>query len=140
MAGMRGRILGVALALGALAVVAATIGLDPPARQRARSLDARREADLNALEIAIREHARRHGDLPADLAVLAAEPGFRAPSGDPQSGAPYGYEIVSTSGYRLCADFSTDTKADPGPGTPAVTTGWAHAAGRQCFERTIKER
>ncbi|MDH5823963.1 hypothetical protein QFW77_13345 [Luteimonas sp. RD2P54] len=128
---------GRALAIAATAAVAATViaailAMGGPAAQREAKLDVRRIDDLQRIAQLLDSHVRHQGALPADLQVLAARPGTRLALTDP-AGARYQYQPTGGRGYRLCAEFATDTAS-----TPEAWRGeeWSHGAGRQCFERT----
>jgi hypothetical protein len=135
---LRSRVLAALLILATISAVVTAVSLDPPGTQRLRRMDTRREADLNAIENAVGDFWKRHGELPADLARLEAEPGIRAIAKDPQSGQSYSYEITASKTYKLCAEFALDSKAEPRSNMNFGTAGWAHAAGRQCFDLAVK--
>ncbi|NZA27760.1 hypothetical protein H0E84_15380 [Luteimonas sp. SJ-92] len=125
------------LAIVAVAVVVATVAaairvMGGPAAQREAKLDVRRVDDLQRIAMLVDMRVRHGEALPADLPALAVRPGTRVALLDP-AGVPYEYQPTGGRGYRLCADFSTDTAI-----TPEAWRGdeWAHGAGRQCFERT----
>lgn len=137
---LRSRILAGLLVVATITAVVAAICLDPPAQQRLRRMDARRESDLNSIEIAINDFWKRHAELPANLARLETEPGIRTIAKDPQSGEPYSYEATAPKTYKLCADFALDSKAESRTYTMPAMVGWAHASGRQCFDLSVKDR
>ena len=120
-------------------LVAAIAVLDSPPRQREQRLDARRVQDLQQHENAIAAYHAGHKALPDDLAALRAMPGWNLAPGDPETGAPYGYEVLGERSYRLCAKFSTDTAAAEAPYGPVVDA-WKHGASRQCFTREVANR
>ena len=127
-----GRLLAIAATLVVLASLAAAIAvMGTPAQQRLIRLDERRVDDLRA----ILDAARRHG-RPADLATLAAMPGERLATTDPD-GRPYEYAPIAKERIRLCAHFATDT-AQRASERWHHGSRWRHAAGRQCFERSMK--
>ena len=117
-------VIAVLVVLGALGAGFYLIG--PPAGERARRLDARREADLQRLRLAIDLYWTRNGRLPAALDELHAEAGTSIYARDPQSGEAYAYGVKNGVRYELCAAFSgaSEGRAD----------FWSHGAGRQCFE------
>jgi hypothetical protein len=126
----------VAVAAVVAAVIAGTLALGPPHLERERKLDGIRIMDLAALERLISSFAKLHKSLPADLAALAKEPGYSVPRGDPQSGKPYEYEVLSADGYRLCARFATTQNDNDRVGNIySPGTMWSHGAGKQCFNR-----
>ena len=120
----------------AATVVAALVLTGTPGLQRQVRLDERRVQDLVRLDTAIQAHARLHEGLPATLEALDASAGRGLPRADPGTGAPYGYLAGKSGRYRLCAVFATDSVASAGGFTPE---GWAHPAGRHCFERRVTD-
>jgi len=111
--GGRGRLLVIVAAVAVAATVAAAVTvIGSPMAQRASKLDARRVADLRRIETAIGEHAKLHDALPRDLGALLPGAGRALAAVDPETGAPYGYEAIDLRRYRLCADFTTDSR-DP---------------------------
>lgn len=120
-------------------LVAAVWVMDSPTVQRDLRLDQRRIAQLTQVQVLVEDWARSRGRLPASLAELAAQPGIALATGDPASGKPYGYAVLSAREYRLCATFATDTAnadaaAYPYAGNPVE---WAHPAGPHCFKRSL---
>ena len=130
------------LAAGALAILALVGGfmlMGSPAKQRLERMDQRRVNDLQRIEMLVRGQQRETGQLPQDLASVAAQPGIGASIADPQTGKPYGYVIEGPERFRLCADFATDTAESRRERRP-VATEWAHGRGTKCFERRIETK
>lgn len=118
-------------------LAAAVVVIGPPSRQRLQRLDEHRVADLGRIVQATQAYHDAHDRLPASLAVLAAEPGSRLPIADPATAAGYGYAVLGTRGYQLCARFDTDT-ADTVDAPVAWAPGeWNHSVGLRCFKRSI---
>jgi hypothetical protein len=117
------------------AVITAVVLLDPPGVQRQRKMDARRIEDLMSIQRAAEEYWTRHKVLPPDLAALGKEPGLLVPTNDPETGAPYVYEVTGPKSYRLCAVFARDTAERAA--IPSYLIKWAHGAGRHCFDLKI---
>lgn len=140
---MSARLPGTWLLLAAAVVVVATLvaaiaSIGLPSEQRLERLDERRVADLGNLESAIDAHVRTADALPTTLAELAAEPGMRLSTVDPESGRPYEYVVRGARAYRLCAVFATDTartRADVA--ARGAYSRWFHGKGRHCFERRL---
>jgi hypothetical protein len=130
-------LLAAAAIIVAAVVIASIVVLGPPSAQRQRRLDAARVADLATIERLVGAFVRVHKVLPHDLGALAAEPGFRAPRNDPDSGAPYEYATLSTDSYSLCATFTTAGEGEAPFNTygPSADATWAHGVGHQCFIR-----
>jgi hypothetical protein len=122
-------VIAVLVVLGALGGGFYLIG--PPAEERARRLDSRRESDLQRLRLAADLYWTRNRRLPATLDELAKEAGTNAFSRDPESGASYEYGVKGAETYELCATFTRESEARG--------DFWSHGAGRHCFEIHAKE-
>lgn len=127
------------LAIAATLVVAATVvaaifAMGGPAEQRQMRLDARRVDDLGNLAGEVRAYFESQGKLPPDLATLANQPGNK-PRLDPETQAPYAYEIVNPRRFRLCAVFANDSERMSEDAGIWTGDAWKHPAGRHCFER-----
>ena len=132
-------LLGASVAAVAAAVVAGLFVLGSPSEERARRIDRRRVADLEAIAAATDLYWTRHARLPGSLAELNAEPGVNVSTGDPAGAESYGYQPLDSVRYEVCANFERETEAtSPDP----ARNLWAHGAGRQCFalEATEIER
>jgi type II secretory pathway pseudopilin PulG len=128
---------GVSIAVVA-AVVAAIVVMGSPTQQRQRRLDEHRVQDLSTIVNSIGMYASTHEALPPDLSMLGKQPGPRRAPTDPDTGAPYEYTVLGTDSYQLCAVFVTPSP-DANTAPPYLEReGWAHGAGRQCFERKQK--
>lgn len=128
------------LAAGVLAVLALAGGfmlMGSPSQQRLQRIDQRRVGDLQQLDLLVRTQQKETGQLPPDLAAVAARPGVAVAIADPETGKPYGYAIEGPKRFRLCAEFATDT-AKSARGRNAWPLEWAHAAGPACFVRRIE--
>jgi hypothetical protein len=86
---------------------------------------------------AIQAYREAHDRLPADLPVLAAEPGSRLAIVDPDTAQPYGYAVLGAREYQLCARFDTDTAATMEPPVAWVPGDWNHGVGTRCFKRSV---
>jgi len=104
--------------------------IGPPAEERARRFDARREMDLQRLRLATDLYWTRNARLPASLEELAQEAGTTIYSRDPETGDPYGYAVKTADTYELCGVFVRDSEGRD--------DFWSHGAGRRCFEVTAK--
>lgn len=130
------------LLIGAGVAVAATVAaaiavMGGPGAQRAMRLDERRVHDLDNIEDEVRGYWSRHQRLPADLSVLAKQPGVALTTTDPASAQAYGYRGGEAGRYRLCARFATDTGADANKldgGLPWSSSRWRHPAGEFCYD------
>lgn len=118
------------------AVIAAITILGPPSVQRQRKMDQVRVQNLTYIGLSVNGYFVRHKALPHDLDGLAKEPGYKIVQSDPDTGKPYGYQILSPTSYRLCADFTADSATDsPDSYNAYENVTWAHGRGRQCFDR-----
>jgi hypothetical protein len=88
------------------AIVAGVWTVGGPAQGAAERRDNTRIDDLRRLSRLVDCEARSEGRLPARLEASAAC-GSTANLADPYTGAPYRYEIVTPTSYRICADFET---------------------------------
>jgi hypothetical protein len=126
----------IATAVVAASVIAAIVMLGGPSVQRRHKMDGVRVQNLTFIAMSVNGYFTRHKELPADLDALAKEPGYHISPLDPETGNPYGYEILSATSYRLCADFNLDSATDsPDPYNTYVDVSWAHGPGHQCFDR-----
>jgi len=112
-----------------VAVVFGLLALGSPQDERRRKLDDTRQANLLTLSAAVSAHFDRTGALPASLEELKA----LFPIVDPAA-APYEYEVLDDSTFRLCATFDYPTEGDP---ARFEYDPWVHRAGRQCYRFRI---
>lgn len=129
---LHGRLLAV---LSTVAVVASVIWglflIGSPEQQREKKFDEKRISDLQGIAGSIDLYYTRHKSLPDNLEDLEKEPGISIRKSDPETGAAYTYTGISSSSYKLCADFSTESDAE----SPSA---WAHGTGKYCFNLTAK--
>jgi hypothetical protein len=118
----------VLVVLGALGGGFYLIG--PPAEERVRRLDMRRETDLQRLRLAADLYWTRNRRLPATLDELHKDAGTNIYARDPESNQPYGYTVKGNDVYELCADFARQSELSGG--------FWSHPAGRHCYSITAK--
>ncbi len=121
-------VVAVLVVLGALGGGFYLVG--PPADQRARRLDERRENDLRQLRLAIDLYWTRNNTLPASLQELAKEAGTTIYSRDPERGGPYEYSVQPPDRYEVCATFTRESEARD--------DFWSHGSGRQCYSITAR--
>jgi len=118
-------------------VPAAVAVMGPPSAQRLARLDQRRSDDLQRIDAFAGSYLAAHGTLPAQLSVLAQQPGWRLAIRDPLDGSPYGYTVTGPRSFRLCAVFATDTALILQGPDPGLAPEWSHGVGPRCFERTV---
>ncbi len=122
-------VVAVLVVLGALGGGFYLIG--PPAEERLRAFDDRRETDLQRLRLAADLYWTRNRRLPASLDELAKEAGTDIYARDPETSAPYEY-VVKARTRTSCAQSLTRASELRGD-------FWSHGAGRQCYPITAKE-
>jgi hypothetical protein len=119
------------------AVVTGFLVLGTPGDARKETLDRKRIDDLSNLTNALRSYDQRpEGDsLPETLDDALLSSYWKTQGRDPETGQPYGYRKLAPGRFELCATFSTVvTEAD----LEDYRRGWAHPAGRACFEFTLR--
>jgi hypothetical protein len=127
---------------GSLVVLATVVAfslIGSPLTSRLQALDDRRLSDLQSLQQAVisyvggerlldREAEPRA--LPATLDLVLKE-GYiydRSTLLDPETQAPYAYEVLPDGSFRLCATFSLERNSD-------FSSDWNHPAGHTCFDK-----
>jgi len=113
-----------------------------PTEQRDRRLDERRISDLQFIQSETIIFWQNKDLLPERLGDLDSDiRGIRVPV-DPETGAPYVYNILGDKTFELCGTFSIDSQGSTVPTRskfPGIDVGWEHGVGETCFERTIDE-
>ena len=130
-----GRIL--VIAAGVVIAVTVTLAvalMGAPGVQRQARIDERCVQDLLQIDAAIQAHARQHDALPASLDAIEPATRRSLALADPETGAAYEYVATGPQRYRLCAVFALDSARQRGA---VAIQGWAHPAGRHCFERRV---
>ncbi|HET7409857.1 MAG TPA: hypothetical protein VFJ13_06630, partial [Paracoccaceae bacterium] len=110
----------IALALGlvaavAVAVVAALLTVGGPGMARLERLDEHRARDLAELAEAIERYRIFSGRLPQSLDEIRAGPSRQPPIRDPETRAPYAYEVLGEGRFRVCARLSLPDAPPPVP-------------------------
>lgn len=138
-------------ALTALLVVGSIVSgffiIGSPAHQRDLRFDRERVNDLQTIQNGVVSYWQAKRALPEALANLQDPLVGFVVEGDPETDAPYGYRARGPLTFELCAAFALPTEENPrafgseasvvGPGVFGEPISWHHAAGEQCFERTI---
>lgn len=125
-----------ALVIAAMAIVAIGLGLaitGGPGQGRMERRDEVRQQDLARLSAQVECLAQATASLPSSLGSTPLCPG-EIRLVDPYTGAPYRYEPLSDTAYRLCAGFETDL---------ALRQPWAPVtvdAEAGCLHFTLPER
>ena len=121
---------GIVTAVVAASVIAAIVMLGAPSVQRQHKMDEVRVQNLTFISLSVNGYFARHKELPADLDILAKEPGYHVARNDPDTAKPYGYQILGATSYRLCADFTADSAKDsPELYNTYANVSWAHRLG-----------
>src|SRR3546814_4288051 len=79
----------------------------------------------------ILSYQREHKVLPESFEALSRYSHRMLPT-DPETGAPYAYEVLSQSSYRLCANFRAERRAETGPLLNPSPFAF-YPAGEKCF-------
>lgn len=131
------------LAFVILAFAAGLLSVESPRLTRDRLADDKIINNFYSVESAINEYYRINSKLPADLATLQKSQdiqgkGFEPITKDTVSGKDFGYEIASSTAYRLCAEFRTsNANLNNNSYIYNSPSGRRHEQGWQCFEYTI---
>jgi hypothetical protein len=118
----------------AIVAIVGLIAMGAPHTARLRELDRRRVEDLDQLAGAIIAYHGHNGRLPRNLDEVIIDPSARdrrLTGRDPVSGTAYGYVVIDSIWFELCATFSTADSLGP-YGMP-VGAFWRHADGRHCY-------
>lgn len=118
-----------------------------PGEQRAKMFDDQRISDLSSIQNElVYTQWENKGTVPTSTAALNdAISGFTVPT-DPETGAAYGYTMLSKNSFELCATFETSEGTGsanvnaPAPAMypdPTLDENWQHGIGNVCFTRTI---
>ncbi len=110
--------------------------------------DEQKVSDLQNMQYQLVNYWQQKQILPKAATELA-DPlqGYTLPM-DPQSGAPYTYEMTGATSFKLCAAFNEPTPDTAGrgsyssgtmsyPSMSGIDENWQHGAGDTCFTRTI---
>lgn len=112
--------------------------LGTPQRQRLQAADEQRVEDLHAIALNLHWNARstlnrgQAVELPASL-----PPDIRRT--DPITEQPYEYQRLDDTTYELCAEFATNSAADPLQ-RQDENEFWLHPSGEHCFEFNVLEQ
>jgi len=122
-----------------VAVVVGMVATGSPAAARLQKFDVRRVEDIRMIHAEVMNQTVgtdwrspqvtpvMRTPLPASLDAVVQHAVHQRPrTNDPATGAPYGYEVTGTSGFKVCASFDTAREE-------AGDIAWNHPAGRHCF-------
>ncbi len=131
-------------------LVAGFFIIGSPAKQRALRFDEERVQHLQSLQYEIHAFYARNNKLPTAVDELTdTTRGYAAPE-DPETGNGYSYNTLDADTFELCAHFNYNSDELQGSRNGTIyngktyyngiaETGWAHPAGRHCFERTLDQ-
>lgn len=138
---------GTVTAFMAAAIILGFLAIGSPELQRSKTLDRQRVADMQSIAGAVDNYWYYRKSLPQTLGDLQGYQGYYVQSiNDPETQEPYGYETVSSTGYRLCAEFSQPSGEDGMKASApyayrswTMENFWKHAQGRQCFDLEVSQ-
>lgn len=113
-----------------------------PFLARGVNLDKARESALGTFTSTINVYYQKNFSLPQSLRdAMKSYVGYYSSSGtfpkDPESGEDYDYKIISSTGYQLCAIFSTDSEEirskNIGNSYPYGSGQYLHKKGYDCL-------
>ncbi|MEM6819426.1 MAG: hypothetical protein AAF578_11625 [Pseudomonadota bacterium] len=97
--------------------------LGSPTDWRTYRIDQERVSDLRQLSYAIQRYQRANDSLPLSLDAVDQDQ-YR----DPETKAPYEYERVDDTTFRVCGTFAESSRINN------EDNRWYHPAGRHCFK------
>ncbi len=120
-----------------LSIVFAFVLVGSPGSARKEKFDEARVADLGNIEWEVVNYWQRKSVLPANLSLLNDSiSGFSVPN-DPETLAPYQYEVLTPFDFNLCANFSLASKKNSTTNFNYRNENWNHEAGTHCFKKHI---
>jgi hypothetical protein len=129
-----------ARAAGGVVLLVVLLGMwiaGSPATARRQELDQRRVLELSNLSSAIDGEYQGYGHFPPTLdRLMQGRPRAGLAFRDPVTHAPYGYQVLDSVRYELCATFVAPDSV--GPYGTSVDPFWRHGAGRTCFTFEVK--
>ena len=130
------------------AIIAGFFIVGSPKEERLRRFDQQRVEHLQFIQSEVLNYWMNKNQLPGQLSSLEDNiRGIRIPN-DPETGAPYIYEIENSLTFSLCATFARPSleseiisgkprPIEPYPYGYGIQQNWQHDVGYTCFERTI---
>ncbi len=112
--------------------------IETPSQVREQRIDDRQVEALQDMQWRVEDYYRMNKALPESLSDLYPVAGVPAA---PEGRAPYGYEVVDETNYKLCATFVQATEAGEDRAFSPVTSknyNWEHRAGEWCYERVVE--
>jgi len=129
------KIIGIVTVIVILASVAgAFFIIDSPLMARTKAYDQTRTNDLRNISYNVNDYYQNQGALPNSLQDLTNKTSLV----DPKTNAPYGYEKVDATSYKLCAVFETaNPVTDQTIPVDPYDQSLIHGTGENCFNYKI---
>jgi hypothetical protein len=109
-----------------------------PQHARRMEIDTRRVRMVEAVASQVDAYYDKARALPPSLDSLMAVARWNAADvRDPVTSEPYGYSVLDSTHYQLCATFDTADSTGASEWTMRGTGFWAHGAGRHCWRLTV---
>lgn len=125
-----------------LSIITGFYVMGSPATQRKMRFDETKIYDLQSIQSQIINYWQQKEKIPSTLADLNDSiSGFITPK-DPETTSDYGYEIISATAFKLCANFNLDgenrlNENAPYPAGSNLKENWDYKKGYYCFDRSI---
>lgn len=125
--------------LVAVTILSGFVIVGTPGDARLARLDQRKVNDLQSIQSQITYYYQQKQALPPTLSALEDPLSYYQLPVDPETGEAYGYRTLGALSFELCATFNRESTAVYGsaPYEHGLSQNWQHAAGEECFERTI---
>lgn len=128
------------LLLVSLSIIGGFYIMGSPATQRMMRFDEKRVQDLQSIQWQVVNYWQQKEKIPQGLKELNDSiSGFIVPS-DPETNVSYTYETMSTTTFKICAEFNLDDNKNINstyPKTGGQNDNWTHKKGDFCFDRNI---
>lgn len=126
--------------LGLFVFIVVVLGISlagNPSVQRDKSVDATRISDFSSLKYEIERYYQETGKLPKKLTDLKS----RIPVKDPKTKTEYDYIVETEITYKLCAEFSLDTReeTDDRYSNSSYYNEQKHKKGYDCIEYKLSD-
>jgi len=122
------------LALIIAAFISSLFIVESPAAARNRRIDERIINNFYNIESAINTYYNTNQKLPASFEELKKEPMATDSLIDPSTREMFGYKVVSSTAYQLCANFRTDNKNSKDVAFQYMDETKRHLQGLECLD------
>ncbi len=120
------------IAFVCILIIAGFMAIGTPFDQQAINLDQQRIDSFTSISYNINSYTQTNGSLPKNLFQLTNINNIK----DPQTNKDYTYQVLSSTAYSLCTDFSTDTTKQQ-TNTYSYSVNTAHTKGYGCISYTV---